>query len=347
MSEKFKDFVPEAVSAPYDHPMQPDWRATSEDVFGIQDDEPLPLYLERFRDEARQVFGVLHRATRGTYAARESHERANIYKLGLSEEERAEYMALAGDPNRILDHIRWFGHMGARAYDLSNLTNLAQRWEEHRGAEELGKVTVELCGGLQAGFWDGTGRLDRAVRELPEQLARSDNAAIEVFDDPEHPKFLTHKFKPLLPFYMDKAGTRFEYGTVRRKRMLADIALAAVLENGTEVNVVIELYKESTGVILLNRLDPTTKEAVIDAYQSKDKTNELSDRKGSRPAAITGEVFEQAIRERATTDTVMPMSIQNLMTIRAPQGFVEKLQREIQKIGAERRKKALGENWEE
>lgn len=297
-----------------DHPIQPGWVQDGLEVVEIHKKGPVPEPFERFGWDARKVMHALNVASRRTDGARATHERQNVTKLLLTDEEHQQYLQLAGRPSEALSYMKWFGlRTGAAFTHMSYMPNVEEYAQWLNRGKKVGKIGVELFAERQRGSWD-TQVVDGLARKVPEILKAHAGATIKTYDDPEEPRLLGHYFIPLY-HRPGEAGERFDFGTVRRRRMLADIVL-----NGVKI----ELFKESTGVLVLQHVPEETRRKIIVAYADPDQ-HEENDKRDSVPARAAGEVFTEAIGHKDTTLTVVPMSLQDIMMVRAPESLMRQI----------------------
>jgi hypothetical protein len=299
-----------------DHPMQIGWFNAGLDILDIPDDEPVPEQFLRFGDDARSIMHAVATASRRTDTERAVHERENVSKLLLSPEQHADYLALAGDPARVVEYFRWFDAAATDVYNRLKNPEHFKEYEQHiNGIRKIGKIALELGGKRQVGDWGSTKRLDAMARSIPVHLQAEDEAIIEVFDDPSHPSQLSYTFKPLRPSE-GRPSERLDYGIVRRRRRLADISMGGLL--------LIELFKDSAAVIILDRLLPDEHTTIVAPYlPGMVAEAELL----ARSREVAGTVFEHAIADKDLTQTVTPLSAQILMLVRAPREFAALLER--------------------
>ena len=301
-----------------DHPAHPGWLASGMEIVKVDAKSPVPETFEPFGRSAKRVMHALNVASRRTDSARAVHEQQNLTKLLLTPEEHQEYLQLAGKPAEALNYMRWFAPRANEAYThLSYLPNVTQYTEWLDRGRKLGKISLELFGQRQAGKWN-TQVVDTLARKVPEILQAHIGARIKTYDDPEHPRLLGHYFIPLY-HRPGERGSNFEFGTVRRRRMLADVVLDGVK---------IELFKESTGVLVLRNLPPDKVKALTEPYADLMKRDE-NDLRDSPPAKEAGRIFAEAIRCKATDTTVVPMSIQDIMMVRAPEAVLKMITKRL------------------
>lgn len=303
-----------------DHPIQPGWVQNGLEVVRVDKNAPVPEPFERFGRDAKKVMHALNVASRRTDSARAAHEQQNVTKLLLTPEEYQQYLQLAGQPAEALRYMQWLGLRASEAFtQMSYMPNIEGYAQWLNRGRKVGKIGLELFAERQRGEWN-TQVVDGLARKVPEILKTHAGAEIEVYDDPEHPRLLGHYFIPLY-HRPGERGAQFNFGTVRRRRMLADIVL-----NGVKI----ELFKESTGVLVLQHVPEEIRQQITGAYVDLDRRVK-SDKRDSVSARAAGGVFTEAIGHKDTTLAVVPMSIQDIMMVRAPGTLMSQIQEELKR----------------
>lgn len=268
-----------------DHPAQPGWRPGGSQAISHRLETQLHRRFSASGEDAAAVMQAVDLASMQLDAYRITHERDSLGRLQLSPSEQQLYERLAGRPNRFGAYIRWFGRVATRALLYVDHTY------------PFDSVALELAGVRQLGDWGATKELDVAVRRVPEQLHLfSPSIAVS-------PAVLGPSNYQLRPMYDDETRNySFRYAAVRRRQPAFDVQ-----EQSQEQ---VRLYRQSVGLLVLSQLAPDARRSIVEAYEAAGP--EQSAANNTPVAALAGQVFEQAITDRAGL-AIVPVATQYIM----------------------------------
>lgn len=279
-----------------DHPVQAGWLSHGRDIF---DSKHKAMLTERFADTGESIEAVLSAVALAgsiTDGYRMSHEAQSRGELDLNEPQRnQQYSDLAGRPERVGEFISWFGTIAAECFEHASTRR------------DLLKIGLELGGMRQAGDWSGTGPLDDMAKSIPSILPKIDpSAKVRIL---ERGKAVQKNYVilPLGHVVMGRYDPNFEFALIRRRRGAADVHL-----NG---KYPIQIFKESSAVVAINKMDETDVTLLRKAYLKSDNLP-ANKKRNSSPAGVAGREFERSIRfKRERSLTTIPISAHYVMVM--------------------------------
>lgn len=200
--------------------------------------------------EPGTVIAALHDVTAQSSALRYTRELENMRRLGI---DPAIIKASEALHDRRIHTAYFLRQLGSWSYAASRSDY------HHDPKQEFDKYKygLELYGVIQHGDWNATANIDAAIRGLPEQLEveYKDAHTLTNYDKKAKAK-LSYRYQPLL--HLDQHPVRicdmevespYDFGVVRRRRAVADVAFRGL-------PVVVEVFKESTALVLVDLLPP-------------------------------------------------------------------------------------------
>jgi hypothetical protein len=279
-----------------DHPSQDGWMWNT--IIAPLPEVKQAMLKDRFsRTDVNipQLFDAIGTANMMAAAYRQERELVNKQHLMTGTDGNLvneQYAALAGHLDKVGEYVRWFGNTALSALRLRS------------PKDRFNSISMELGGAQQNGDWDCTTKLDQMAVMLPSLVAKAGSDANLVFAS----KAARKVSYLLMPIFVDESR-EFSHAILRRRRAVADINTA----DGDRM----EVFKQSLGLVVLERLDPKDRKRILDEAVAHDPI--WCVQPNNSIANIAGNVFEEAIhqKDRSHVTSIVPVSAQYLLRLRA------------------------------
>lgn len=287
------------------HPGDPAWQLPNLE----QTEDLIRAHVEpRFKGMDEDIDGLLETmviATMRSESHRDTHEKANVSRLNLSEADKFKYAGLACDPERVGEAIHWLGGLANTVLDnfreITIVGEEEEAAEQRKTQEKMKRIGFELGGNLQFGNWETTGLLDAMARSIPRKLNDIDrNIRMTIYgprreDDHYDELDIAIEFDErtltnnlLMPRFSRRthSGQLFDHAMLRRRRAVADVYVPGIRP--------IEIYKDSNMVIVPSQLSSKERAKLYGAYWQEGFNTKAKN--NAQGATVAGNAAERAIK---------------------------------------------------
>lgn len=247
------------------------------------DSEALGLAVDR---------AVMHAAAR-----RQDAQRTNLAKMHLTPSREADYEQFARDVRQVGKFVDWFMRAAGAAFEWKPVPGL----DTSHVALELGGMSQYV----EAGGWEAARPLDMLEHTvLPVRLAE---VGLRFTHANKRQGMRTYTLLPLYDADTFVDPGQFDYALLRRDR-----SVGYVVGDHAGRRRQVEIRKHSAALAIMSQFPDQQRTLIRRSFATHGV--EYGYRANTTEAQLAGEVFEEAVRERAAATTFVPISA-NLLVV--------------------------------
>jgi hypothetical protein len=272
-----------------DHPSHEGWWNTNAAPLDPENVQALRHRFDGTGVDAETLTLAVDVATIQVATRRQEAERTNLAKMRLSAAQQDNYKQLAADGDRIGEFVDWFMRASNAVFAWSSLPEL-----------DMSHVALEIRGRLQHGDWERAAQLDVLERTLlPAQLTVA-GLALHLANKKTGAR--TYSLMPLYDGYATEDGVFdgvFDYALLRRDRLVGQVL-------NEDLGKRVEIRKHSAALAVMSQFDPGQRALIHRLFAENGVSYGL--KADTTAARIAGEAFEDAVEQRGSATTVIPIS---------------------------------------